>query len=72
MFTGKVALYDLAKDIGEIRDIAAKHPDLVARAIRMMDEGHVDDPAWKVRVQTADTRAGSTFIRQVLRASAGD
>jgi len=63
MFTGNISLYDLAKDIGETRDIAARHPHLVAKAARMMDNAHVNDPAWKVRGQTADTRVGSNSIR---------
>jgi uncharacterized sulfatase len=60
MFTGKVSLYDLAKDIGEEHDIAARHPELVAKAIRMMNDAHVDDPAWRVQEATADTRVGNS------------
>jgi arylsulfatase A-like enzyme len=48
MFTGKVVLYDLSKDIGETRDIATTHPELVTRAIRMMNEAHVSAPEWAV------------------------
>jgi uncharacterized sulfatase len=67
MFTGKISLYDLAKDIGETRDIAARHPGLVTKATRMMDGAHVDDPAWRVRGQTAERGVGSNSIRQVFR-----
>lgn len=67
MFTGKISLYDLSKDIGENHDIAARHPDLVAKAIRMMNEAHVNDPAWVVQGQAADTRNGRTPARQVSR-----
>jgi len=66
MFTGKISLYDLAKDIGENHDIAARHPDLVAKAIRMMNEAHVNDPAWVVQGQEADTRDGRTPTREVF------
>ena len=38
----KVELYDLAKDLGETNDLAAKHPDLAARLSKFMDEAHVD------------------------------
>jgi len=55
MFTGKVSLYDLSKDIGENHDNAARHPNLVAKATRMMDQAHVDDPAWRVQEPTAET-----------------
>jgi uncharacterized sulfatase len=67
MFSGKISLYDLAKDIGETRDIAARHPGLVTKATRMMDGAHVDDPAWRVRGQTAERGVGSNSIRQVFR-----
>jgi hypothetical protein len=56
-------LYDLSKDIGETRDIAAKHPDLVAKATRIMDKAHINDPAWVVQGQ-ADVRDGRTVTRQ--------
>ena len=65
MFTGKISLYDLSKDIGETRDIAAKHPDLVAKATRIMDKAHINDPAWVVQGQAADGRDGRTLTRQV-------
>ena len=39
-------LYDLAKDVGETTDIAAKHPDSVEKAERLMKEARVDDPKW--------------------------
>jgi len=60
MFTGKTSLYDLVKDIGETHDIAARHPELVTKAIRMMDEAHVDDPAWRVPESTANAAVGNS------------
>jgi len=60
MFIGKTSLYDLVKDIGETHDIAARHPELVAKAIRMMDEAHVDDPAWRVPESTANAAVGNS------------
>lgn len=48
MLTGPVQLYDLAKDVGETSDLAAKHPDIVRRAVAYMNEAHVDDPRWPV------------------------
>ena len=61
MFTGKISLYDLAKDTGESHDIAAKYPDLVAKAIRMMDKAHVNDPAWRVQAPAAGVRDGNSI-----------
>jgi len=46
MHTGKVQLYDLSTDLGELFDVAALHPDLVARAKAYMDEAHVPNPNW--------------------------
>jgi len=48
MLTGAVALYDLATDLGEERDVAATHPELVTRAKAFMDQSHVPSPLWKV------------------------
>lgn len=49
MFTGKVQLYDLSKDLGETNNIAEANPDIVKQASAFMDEAHVDDPVWQVR-----------------------
>lgn len=48
MLTGKVALYDLSKDIGETNDLAKKHPNLVKKAVGFMEEAHHPDPKWKI------------------------
>lgn len=39
---GPIELYDLATDRSEHTDVAAKHPDIVARAIQFMKEAHVE------------------------------
>ena len=39
-------LYDLAKDVGETTDIAAKYPNLVEKAERLTKEARVNDPKW--------------------------
>jgi uncharacterized sulfatase len=49
MLKGKTRLYDLNEDLGETTDIAAEHPELVAKLEAMMDEAHVDHPNWKAR-----------------------
>lgn len=41
-----VELYDLAKDVGEKNNIAAQHPEVVDKAVRLMREARVDDPKW--------------------------
>jgi len=39
---GKWELYDLATDLAETTDLAAKHPDVLARLVRYADEAHTD------------------------------
>ena len=41
-----VMLFDLATDIGEITDVAAKHPDIVAKVIAVMENEHTPNPMW--------------------------
>lgn len=48
MFTGPVELFDLAADPGESRDLAAAHPEIVSRLVKIMDASHVPSPHWKV------------------------
>lgn len=43
---GAVELYDLADDLGEKNDLASTKPDLVKRAIAMMNASRTADPAW--------------------------
>jgi arylsulfatase A-like enzyme len=43
---GKVELYDLKTDIGETRDVAARHPALVRRAEEVMRREHVESEDW--------------------------
>ena len=48
--TAPIQLFDLATDIGETRDVAAQHGDLVARMARIMRDAHVDNEYWKIPV----------------------
>jgi arylsulfatase A-like enzyme len=43
-----IQLYDLAADIGEKTDLAAKNPAMVARAAELMRTAHVDNEHWKL------------------------
>jgi arylsulfatase A-like enzyme len=49
MFTGKIELYDLEKDIGETTDIAANNPQVLEMAINFLNRGHEPNPNWTVR-----------------------
>lgn len=43
---GDVELYDLANDLSESDDVSASQPQLVQRAIKMMNQARTADPAW--------------------------
>jgi len=49
MLTGEIELYDLSVDLGETRNVAAQHPEVVERIRRAMAEAHRPDPIWKPR-----------------------
>jgi len=46
---GPLALYDLASDPDEQHDVAAKHPDVVAKIEAYLKTAHTDSPNWPVR-----------------------
>jgi hypothetical protein len=41
---GVIELYDLNTDIGEQSDVAADHPDILARIRTIVQESHCDTP----------------------------
>ena len=41
-----VQLYALSQDPGESRDVAAAHPDVAERMVRIMREGRTESPIW--------------------------
>jgi arylsulfatase A len=44
---GAVQLYDLSMDIGEMNDLAAKHPEIAAKISQIMGEAYVEMPTRK-------------------------
>jgi arylsulfatase A-like enzyme len=48
MHTGTIELYDLETDVGEKNNVAAKNPEIVAKATDAMKRAHVPSPDWKV------------------------
>jgi|GEM_PF-2232461 len=44
-----IELYDLAADPAEARDVAAAHPELVARIETLFRTGRTEDPNWPLR-----------------------
>jgi arylsulfatase A-like enzyme len=47
-FWGEVELYDLKGDLGETRNVAAQHPDVVEKIRAIMKDRHHPSPDWKV------------------------
>jgi len=50
-FGGPIELYDLETDLGETTDLAAGHPDVVAKIRAAIKEAHVPSPLWKLPPQ---------------------
>ena len=44
--TAPIEIYDLDNDLGEAKNIASDHPELVARAEELFKEQHVPNPLW--------------------------
>jgi arylsulfatase A len=47
----KVEVYDLKTDSAEKHDLATQRPELVAQALAIFKEAHVDHPEWPMRTQ---------------------
>jgi hypothetical protein len=44
-----IEIYDLQTDIGETRNVAPEHPDLVAEIGLLMHRAHTDSESWPIR-----------------------
>jgi arylsulfatase A-like enzyme len=53
-----VELYDLAKDIGERNDIAAKHPEVAQRIARLMDTSRTESEHFPVQERPPQKKKG--------------
>ncbi len=47
---GRTELYDLAADLGETKNIAGDHPEIVAEMEKIMEQEHEESKDWKKRV----------------------
>ena len=71
--TGATALYDLSNDPGEKTNIAASHPDLVARFEAAMRESHRDSPHYPKMVMVCpDWKAQTAKWEQDLKSNPQD
>ena len=46
----KTELYNIAEDVGEKHDVAAQHPEIVARLERLMEQQHVPSEVFPLKV----------------------
>jgi arylsulfatase len=49
----RVQLYDLSEDVSEAKDVADRHPEVVARIQRIMAEQHTPSPHYPIKVLDA-------------------
>jgi arylsulfatase A len=57
---GALELYDLAKDPKEEHNIAAEHPDVVAKLMKIMQEQHTKSEVFPIRALDGDVPAAVT------------
>jgi arylsulfatase A len=50
---GPIELYDLTSDLGEQHDVAAQHPDVVARFAQIFTKEHIPSPAFTFQPKKA-------------------
>ena len=50
-------LYDLVKDPTETKNVAAQHPDIVAKLTAIMEEQHVPSKLWPISALDGGTAA---------------
>ncbi|MCF7676191.1 MAG: hypothetical protein K9N23_08250 [Akkermansiaceae bacterium] len=52
-----IELYNLKTDVGETKDLAAEHPDLVKKAESLMRSERTADPAWPLAAKKPREKA---------------
>ena len=54
---GPLELYDLAKDLGEAKNIADRHPDVIARIEAYLQTARTDSTDWPLKAAAAKKAA---------------
>jgi arylsulfatase A-like enzyme len=52
-------LYDLKTDVGEKKDVAGEHPEVVAQIEQLMTNARTDAPEWPIKKPQEDAKKGS-------------
>lgn len=60
--TDNMLLYDLAQDVGETRNVAKQHPEVVQEISKLMDASHADSSAWPKGTKSK-TCCGNCFTK---------
>lgn len=55
-YGGKLAIYDLEHDLGETKDVASEHPDVVYRIEEILAAAHGENAEWPLKSKTAGKR----------------
>lgn len=48
LWNAKVELYDLSRDVGESKNVATQHSDVITKMTALMEEAHTTSPDWPV------------------------
>ena len=55
-YGGKLAVYDLEHDLGETKDVASEHPDVVYRIEEILATAHGENANWPLKSKAAGKR----------------
>jgi len=56
---GPLELYDLAKDLGEAKNIAEGHPDVIARIETLLKTARTESPQWPLKEAKKKAKAAA-------------
>jgi len=62
----RLELFNLKTDIGETKDVADEHPEIVAKLLKAIKISHVPSPLWKVRKRRRKKKRAKTSLPAAL------
>ena len=48
LWNAEIELYELSRDVGESKNVATQHSDVVTKMAALMEEAHTTSPDWPV------------------------